>query len=207
MSACYFNSLHWASGLHIGIAAIAMRPVLTVILLIGSLVSAWATTLRKLSIDDMIQQSTSIVRVTVTGSSAAFRGKDIYTYYQLQVIENMKPPTSNMPQSLAVAVPGGVAGGVRQMVAGAPVLASGQEYVIFLWTSKSGLTQVIGLSQGLFAVTGNSAGVAVIVRPASISMMLNQSGQVVTDQPVSMSLTALRSEIQSVLGSANGGAN
>jgi len=32
-----------------------MRPVLTVILLIGSLVSAWATTLRKLSIDDMIQ--------------------------------------------------------------------------------------------------------------------------------------------------------
>lgn len=185
-----------------------MRPVLTVILLIGSLVdpwvSAWATTLRKLSIDDMIQQSTAIVRVKVTGSSAAFRGKDIYTYYQLQVIENMKAVS---PQSLAVAVPGGVAGGLRQMVAGAPMLATGQEYVIFLWTSKSGLTQVIGLSQGLFAVTQNSAGVPVIVRPASISMTLNQSGQAVTDQPVSMSLTALRTEIQGVLGSANGGAN
>jgi hypothetical protein len=178
-----------------------MRPVLTVILLLGSLVSAWATTLRKLSIDDMIQQSTAIVRVKVTGSSAAFRGKDIYTYYQLQVIENMK---STSP--LAVAVPGGVARGVRQMVAGAPVLANGQEYVIFLWTSKSGLTQVIGLSQGLFAVTQNSAGAAVIVRQPSISMMLNQSGQAVTDQPVSMTLTALRSEIQSVLGST-GGAN
>jgi hypothetical protein len=185
-----------------------MRPVLTVVLLIGALVdpwvSAWATTLRKLSIDDMIQQSTAIVRVQVTGSSAAFRGKDIYSYYQLQVIENMKAVS---PQSLAVAVPGGVAGGVRQMVAGAPMLATGQEYVIFLWTSKSGLTQVIGLSQGLFAVTQNSAGAAVIVRPASISMMLNQSGQVVTDQPVSMTLTALRSEIQGVLGSASGGAN
>ena len=185
-----------------------MRPVLTAILLIGSLVdpwvSAWATTLRKLSIDDMIQQSTAIVRVQVTGSSSAFRGKDIYTYYQLQVIENMKSASaSNMTQSLAVAVPGGVAGGVRQMVAGAPALANGQEYVIFLWTSKSGLTQVIGLSQGLFAVTQNSAGVAAIVRPASISMMLNQSGQVVTDQPVSMTLTALRSEIQSVLGAGN----
>ena len=185
-----------------------MRPVLTAILLIGSLVdpwaSAWATTLRKLSIDDMIQQSTAIVRVKVTGSSTAFRGKDIYTYYQLQVIENMK---STSPQSLAVAVPGGAAGGVRQMVAGAPVLAGGQDYVIFLWTSKSGLTQVIGLSQGLFAVTQNSAGAAVIVRQPSISMMLNQSGQVVTDQPVSMTLTWLRSEIQSVLGSANGAAN
>ena len=178
-----------------------MRPVLTVIVLFSSIVSAWATTLRKLSIDDMIQQSTAIVRVKVTGSSAAFRGKDIYTYYQLQVIENMK---STSP--LAVAVPGGVARGVRQMVAGAPVLANGQEYVIFLWTSKSGLTQVIGLSQGLFAVTQNSAGAAVIVRQPSISMMLNQSGQAVTDQPVSMTLTALRSEIQSVLGST-GGAN
>jgi hypothetical protein len=107
------------------------------------------------------------------------------------------------PQALAVAVPGGVAGGLRQMVAGAPVLANGQQYVIFLWTSKSGLTQVIGLSQGLFAVTENSAGAAAIVRPASISMMLNQSGQVVTDQPVSMTLTALRTEIQSVLGASN----
>src|SRR5580700_6547674 len=182
-----------------------MRRVLTASLLIGSLVhpwvSAWATTLRKLSIDDMIQQSTAIVRVKVTGSSAAFRGKDIYTSYQLQVIENMKSgSTSSMPQSLSVAVPGGAAGGIRQMVAGAPVLASGQEYVIFLWTSKSGLTQVIGLSQGLFAVTQNSTGAAVIVRPASISMMLNQSGQVVTDQPVSMTLSSLRTEIQSVLG-------
>lgn len=181
-----------------------MRRVLTAILLLGSIVSAWATTLRKLSIDDMIQQSTAIARVKVTGSSAAFRGKDIYTSYQLQVIENMKAAS---PQSLAVAVPGGLAGGVRQMVAGAPVLANGQEYVIFLWTSKSGLTQVIGLSQGLFAVTQNSAGAAVIVRQPSISMMLNQSGQVVTDQPVSMTLTALRSEIQSVLGSANGAGN
>jgi hypothetical protein len=195
-----------------------MRRVLTAILLIGSLVDPWvsarATTLRKLSIDDMIQQSTAIMRVKVTGSSAAFRGKDLYTSYQLQVIENMKSgSTSSMPQSLSVAVPGGVAGGIRQMVAGAPVLASGQEYVIFLWTSKSGLTQVIGLSQGLFAVTQNSAGAAAIVRQPSISTMLNQSGQVVTDQPVSMTLTALRSEIQSVLGavnaggSANGGAN
>jgi hypothetical protein len=55
-------------------------------------------------------------------------------------------------------------------------------------------------------VTQNSAGAAVIVRQPSISMMLNQSGQAVTDQPVSMTLTALRSEIQSVLGST-GGAN
>jgi hypothetical protein len=177
-----------------------MRSLSTGLLIIGTLVSAWATTLQKLSTDDMIQQSTAIVRVKVTGSNAAFRGKDIYTYYQLQVIENLK---ATSPQQVTVAIPGGSARGVRQMVPGAPGLVNGQEYVVFLWTSKSGLTQVIGLSQGLFAVTQNSAGVAVIVRPASVSMMLNQSGQVVADQAVSMSLIDLRGEIQKVLGASN----
>jgi hypothetical protein len=161
--------------------------------------SAWATTLQKLSTDDMIRQSTGIVRAKVTGSRAAFLGKDVYTYYQLQVTENLKGFSA---MQLEVAVPGGGARGVRQMVPGAPVLASGQEYVVFLWTSRSGLTQVIGLSQGLFAVTQNSAGDSVIVRPAAVSMMLNQAGQVVADQPVSLSLSDLRSEIRSVLGAA-----
>jgi len=158
---------------------------------------AWATTLQKLSTDDMIQQSTGIVRAKVTGSYSAFRGRDVYTYYQLQVTENLK---SSFPQTVNVAVPGGLARGVRQMVPGAPMLASGQEYVVFLWTSKSGLTQVIGLSQGLFAVTLDSSGNSVMVRPAAVSMMLNQAGQEIADQPVSMSLSDLRSEIRKVLG-------
>ena len=56
---------------------------------------------------------------------------------------------------------GGVAGGIRQSVSGAPELKPGQEYVLFLWTSRSGLTQVIGLSQGLFQLSeeGSEGGV------------------------------------------------
>jgi hypothetical protein len=187
----------------IQVASIAMRSLSILALLAGTLafpwVSARATTLQKLSTDDMIRQSTSIVRAKVTGSRTAFLGRDVYTYYQLQVTENLK---STSPQQFEVAIPGGATRGIRQMVPGAPVLASGQEYVIFVWTSRSGLAQVIGLSQGLFVVTQNSAGDAVIMRPAAISTMLNQSGQVVTDQPVSMSFSDLRSEIQNVLGAA-----
>ena len=56
----------------------------------------------------MIQQSTAIVHVKVTGSSAGSAGKDIYTYYQLQVIENPEIGVrSNPTQTLTVAVPGG----------------------------------------------------------------------------------------------------
>lgn len=174
-----------------------MRSLSAIVVSVGLAGSVWATTLKKLSTDEMIQQSTGIVRAKVTGSYSSFRGKDIYTYYQLQITETMK---STLPQSINVAVPGGWARGVRQMVPGAPALATGQEYVIFLWTSKSGLIQVIGLSQGLFAVTQDSSGTPVMVRPAAVSMMLNQAGQVISDQPTSMSLTDLRSEIKKVLG-------
>jgi hypothetical protein len=79
---------------------------------------------------------------------------------------------------------------------------NGQDYVIFLWTSRSGLTQIIGLSQGLFTVMPDSNGNPMLVRPAAAALMLNQSGQSVASQPVSMSLSALLGEIQTVLGAS-----
>src|SRR5690242_13838712 len=111
--------------------------------------SSRATILQPLSLDDIIRQSTGIVRARVSGSYSASRGQDIFTFYQLQVLETLKGPSASQ---MDVATPGGAARGQRQKVAGAPSLLPGGEYVIFLWTSRSGLTQVIGLSQGLFRV-------------------------------------------------------
>lgn len=175
-----------------------MRRLSACAALIGYLAAAHATTLQQLSTDDMIRQSTAIVRVKVTGLSSGLRGRDIYTNYQFQVLETLKGSTSAQTQ---VAVPGGVAGGLREMVPGAPALTTGQQYVIFLWTSKSGLTQVIGLSQGLLTVLQDASGNAVLVRPAAPGLMLNSSGNVVDDKAVSMTLDELRAEVQKVLGS------
>ena len=68
------------------------------------------------------------------------------------------------------------------------MLTAGQDYVIFLWTSKSGLTQVIGLSQGLFNVTTNAQGQTIVSRGAASSPMLDSSGQVVADFNLQMPL-------------------
>ena len=153
----------------------------------------------------MILQSTAIVRATVTGASPVVAGKDIYTSYQLQVTEALKSPaglTIKAGQQLQAAVPGGAARGVRQTVAGAPALSAGQDCVLFLWTSRSGITQIIGLSQGLFSVILDANGNPQLVRPASQALVLTSSGQPAANVPVSMSLSALRSEIQSVLGAS-----
>ncbi len=151
--------------------------------------SAWATTLEQLSVDQMIQQSTAIVRAKVTGSYAANRNGTIYTYYRLQVTENLKATTL---ANIEVAVPGGVLGKVMQSVAGSPTLATGGDYVLFLWTSRSGLTQVIGLSQGAFDVKSGASGNPVLSRAPVSAQMLNSDGQVVVDQGVTLDLTALR---------------
>jgi hypothetical protein len=166
----------------------------------GSVSSIRATTLEQLTLDDMIQQSTAIVRARVTGSHAGMRAGNIYTYFQLQVVENWKGQ-----RVTEVAVPGGVAGGIRQSVSGAPELKPGQEYVLFLWTSRSGLTQVIGLSQGLFKLSEESSqggGVAVAGRPAASELMLNRSGLPVEDHAVSMPVQDLRARVLQALGTA-----
>ena len=140
----------------------------------------------------MIRQSTAIVRARVVGSSAGHRGSDIYTSYRLDVLETLK--ASQTPPS-EVAVPGGTVNGVRQTVAGAPKLVEGQEYVLFLWTSPSGLTQVIGLTQGVFTVIQSGAE-ATVVRAASTEPMLGPGGLPVKDQAVNLTLEALRQLVQ-----------
>jgi hypothetical protein len=156
-----------------------------------------ATTLQQLSLNQMIQLSTAIVQGQVTPTGGAFRGSIIYTHYQVLVSQVLKGSPAGQ---IDVAVLGGTAGGFRQDYAGAPTMVPGQEYVLFLWTSKSGLTQVIGLSQGLFSVVSNSSGQTTLVRPASTERMLGPNGQPVTDSNVELSLNDLRKRIRNVLG-------
>ncbi len=162
-----------------------------------ALALACSATLQQLSLDDMIAQSTAIVRGKVSGSYAAARGPLIYTYYTVQVSETLK----GAPQtSVTVAVPGGTANHLRQTVPGAPEFHGGDEFVFFLWTGKSGLTQVIGLTQGLFKLSPGQASDPVATRTASGELMLDRSsGRPVKDRTLVMNLSELRSRIAAAL--------
>lgn len=168
-----------------------MRHILIGLLAMAS--CAWATTLEQLSMADMIQKSTAIVRAKVTGSHAETRNGTIYTFYRLQVLENLKASTSS---SVDVAVPGGVMGRVAQTAPGAPELRPGTEYVLFLWTSRSGLTQIIGLSQGAFNARTLIDGRTVLSRSATAERMLDSNGREVTDSGLSLDLSDLRQRVR-----------
>jgi hypothetical protein len=183
------------------------------LLILGLLAAAGTlpgSTLRQLTLDDMIRQSTMIVRGTVQPATVQYHGSTIFSHYTIQITETYKsaasspttsPTTSQSPAtSVDFGVPGGSLNGAIQRVAGAPILNVGQDYVLFLWTSKSGLTQVIGLSQGLFSVISTPGAVPTVMRAAAAAeQTLNSTGQPVTTNDINMPLSALKTEILNVL--------
>jgi hypothetical protein len=173
-----------------------MRTSFYLLASVALLAPAGATTLLKMSLDDLILQSNAIVRARITGARTAAIGKDIYTYYQLQVSDTLKKGAI-LPAEFAV--PGGVYGNLRQIGIGSPTFTEGQEYVLFLWTGRSGMTQVIGLSQGSFSLSQDPSGATVLKRPAIDDQMVDKSGKPVTDSAVTMKWSDLRSLIVKTL--------
>ena len=172
-----------------------MRRLLITALL-GALGTLPGSTLRQLSLDDMILQSTTIVRGRVQPANTLNHGSMIFSHYTVQVTETYKGPAAGQ---IEIGVPGGTVNGAVQRYAGAPALSPSQDYVLFLWTSKTGLTQIIGLSQGLFSLVSSSGAPVIVVRAAATERMLNAAGQPVNDNDIRMPLSDLKSHIQSVL--------
>jgi hypothetical protein len=179
--------------------------MLRIFALLAVAVCSEAATLQYLPMDEMVGKSSDIVRARVVSSSAAFRGPAtnagmIYTWYKLQVIERWKGGTSAQAQ---VAVPGGEVAGFRQTIAGAPVLETGKEYVLFIWTSPRGLPQIIGLTQGLFDLKSDSSGNLRAHRPAISETMLDPvTRKQVVDRGISYTYGDLKNL---VLKKVNGG--
>ena len=167
-----------------------------------ALASCWAplraATLERLSLDDMIAKSTAIVRGRVTGSYAAFAGDMIYTHYQVQVSETWKGSPRG---AVDFVLPGGAAGRVRQVSEGLPQIATGKEYVLFLWTSRGGLTYIIGFSQGLFGLPANAGADSMAVREAPAGTMLEpRTGRTLRGERIQMRVRDLRARVTEAAG-------
>lgn len=157
-----------------------------------------AATLERLSEEDLIRKSTEIVEGKVVATGAVMRGPLVYTTYRIQIKETLKGAAAGQ---IEVAVPGGRYGAMVQNFAGSPVLAEDQSYLLFLWTSRSGLTQVIGLSQGLFRMKV-AEGEEYVYRPAATEAMYDANGKPVEDTPVTMRYRDMVARIRKVLAGA-----
>jgi len=154
-------------------------------------------TLERLTLDDMISKSSAIVRGKVADSWTALTGSVIYTHYKIQASETYKGNARNL---LEIVVTGGTVNGIHQNFSGSPTLNKGSEFVFFLWTSKAGLTQIIGLTQGLFALPADGASDPMATRAPTRELMLDPAtARPVKDAALSMRLSELRSAIANTL--------
>ena len=148
-----------------------------------------ATTLELLGFDGLIDKATQVVRGRIGSCEGTYRGSMIYTQCTVQILETMKGTPAAQTR---ISGPGGKVGRVRQSIAGAPQFRVGSEYVLFLWTGSSGITQIMGLSQGKFEVQGSGATQTAIRTATADVTMLDGMGQPVEDAGVQMTVAHLR---------------
>lgn len=155
--------------------------------------AAPGVTLQQLSSNELIDQSTAIVRCRVVASFAETIGPEIYTHYRLQISDIWKGANSSLND---VVFPGGSVGRLQQTVPGVPRLQQGQEYVLYLWTSpSSGLTFVTGFQQGIFHVSRAADGTVTVQRDGVSEMMLDSTGRPVKDSAASLRLRDLSARV------------
>ena len=109
-----------------------------------------ATTLARLSLDQLAAGSGAVARVRCAGSESRWEKGSIWTVTAFDVVETMK---GSLPGKIAVRLPGGRVGHLTATVDGAPKFNPGAEAVVFLEPSRAGGFTVTGWVEGTFRIS------------------------------------------------------
>lgn len=199
-SVSLFARITWGTVLGVHSASSVMSRLLFIALLgLATSPLARPATLEKLTLDDLIEKSTAIVRGEAGGARVDRHGPLLYTVYEFQVEESWKGPGADV---LEIALPGGRSGGREQRFGGVPALEAGDVYLLFLWTGPSGRTQITGLSQGVLRVVEGSGGELRVVRDPidDVVFVPAVDGGVPEPDAIDMSLEEMQTRIRRTLG-------
>ena len=109
-----------------------------------------ATTLARLSLDQLAAGSDAVARVRCTRADSHWENGSIWTVATVDVVEIMK---GKLPGEIAVRLPGGQVGHLTARVEGAPKFSFGDEAVVFLQRSRAGGFTVAGWVEGTFRIS------------------------------------------------------
>ena len=121
---------------------------------------AAATTARAVSLRDLVQRSTRVVRATPLDSfarSEAIAGtQHIVTYSRVRVDDSIRGDSTET--EILVRTLGGTLGAVGEIVHGEAELALNQQCIVFLGTDAQGIPFVSAMAQGHYPLTLDSRG-------------------------------------------------
>src|SRR5262245_47282825 len=127
--------------LSLGLALLASIPCL-------------ATTIEKLTLDDLVQKSGRIIVGKCISRESHWNDRNtlILTTARFAVSEPIKGSSDTFVDVVTV---GGTLDGITQTVSGMPVFEPEEQALLFLEPSKNGQWQPLGLSQGKFKILRN----------------------------------------------------
>jgi hypothetical protein len=109
-----------------------------------------ATTLARLSLDQLAAGSDAVARVRFVRAESRWENGSIWTVTTFDVAETLK---GQLPGQIEVRLPGGRVGHLTSTVEGTPKFNPGSEAVVFLQRSHAGEFTVAGWVQGSFRIS------------------------------------------------------
>ena len=162
--------------------------------------AAFATTVQKLSLQELTKKSDSIVMARVDDAVSAWDAghKEIYTTYTLHILQPVKGRKDETTVTLRQI--GGTVDNIASIVPGMPSFTKGEEVIVFL-TQKdaAGYPWVMGLQQGKYSIVEKN-GAKVVRNDIAGTELLSKSGQktestTAPDQPLGAFLDGLKTTL------------
>lgn len=114
--------------------------------------AASATTMSRLKLEDLAQESTAVARLRCLGSKSQWEQGEIWTETKFEVVQREK---GVLPGIVTVRLLGGNVAHLHSHVDEVPVFQAGEEVYLFLWGGDGDPYQVLGWSQGTFRIARN----------------------------------------------------
>ena len=145
--------------------------ILFVIGLVLIAISARATTLSRLTLEDLARESTAIARLRCLSSRSLWDQGEIWTESRFVVVQREK---GALPGIVTVRLLGGTKGNLHSRVEEVPVFQAGEEVYLFLWNRDSEPYRVLGWSQGTFRIAQNPrSGVETVTQDSASSSIFD----------------------------------
>ena len=119
---------------------------------LGALICC-ASTVPRLSLEEMVSRSELIVSGQVTRTWAAWDSRHQFIWTHSEVVVGDVTKGGRM-EKVVVSEPGGVVDGVAMRIAGTPTYSPGEQVMLFLERMPNGLLRSAGWGQGKLLVTG-----------------------------------------------------
>lgn len=123
-------------------------PLAVLALALGS-APLGATTLARMSLDELVEAAQVVARVSCLQNEARWENGEIWTFTSFEVVETLKGVA---PRLVTVRLLGGRVGHVISAVEGVPRFRPGEEAVLFLERTREGDFSVTSWVQGTFRI-------------------------------------------------------